>query len=50
MPTLTNHYGYEIELDFGAIATLPRALERLGIRRPLVCTDRGVIAAGLATA
>jgi 4-hydroxybutyrate dehydrogenase len=47
MPTLTNHYGYEIELDFGAIATLPRALSRLGIRRPLVCTDRGVIAAGL---
>ena len=47
MPTLTNHYGYEIELDFGAIATLPRALARLGIRRPLVCTDRGVIAAGL---
>lgn len=47
MPTLTNHYGYEIELDYGAIATLPRALARLGIRRPLVCTDRGVIAAGL---
>lgn len=33
--------------DFGAIRILPKELERLGIRRPLIATDRGVRAAGL---
>jgi len=33
--------------DFGAIRILPKELERLGIRRPLITTDRGVRAAGL---
>lgn len=36
-----------IQFDFGAIACLESELPRLGIRRPLVVTDRGVIAAGL---
>lgn len=33
--------------DFGAIRMLPKELERLGIHRPLIATDRGVRAAGL---
>ncbi|MBM3645769.1 MAG: iron-containing alcohol dehydrogenase [Alphaproteobacteria bacterium] len=33
--------------DFGAVRLLPKELERLGIRRPLIVTDRGVRAAGL---
>ncbi len=33
--------------DFGAIRVLPKELERLGMRRPLIATDRGVRAAGL---
>lgn len=33
--------------DFGAIAVLPKELDRLGVRRPLVATERGVRAAGL---
>ncbi|MGT2436217.1 iron-containing alcohol dehydrogenase [Bradyrhizobium betae] len=34
--------------DFGAIKSLPSELEALGIRRPLVVTDAGVQAAGIA--
>lgn len=34
--------------DFGAIKSLPTELEVLGIRRPLVVTDAGVQAAGIA--
>jgi alcohol dehydrogenase class IV len=33
--------------DFGAVRLLPKELERLGVRRPLIATDRGVRAAGL---
>jgi 4-hydroxybutyrate dehydrogenase len=33
--------------DFGAISRLPRVLGGLGVRRPLIATDRGIIAAGL---
>lgn len=33
--------------DFGAIRIVPKELERLGMRRPLIATDRGVRAAGL---
>lgn len=33
--------------DFGAIRILPKELERLGVRRPLIATARGVRAAGL---
>lgn len=32
----------------GALATLPEEVARLGMRRPLVVTDRGVVQAGLA--
>lgn len=33
--------------DFGAVKLLPKELGRLGVRRPLLATDRGVRAAGL---
>jgi alcohol dehydrogenase class IV len=33
--------------DFGALRILPKELERLGMHRPLIATDRGVRAAGL---
>jgi alcohol dehydrogenase class IV len=33
--------------DFGAVRVLPKELERLGVRRPLIATDKGVRAAGL---
>lgn len=36
-----------IQFDFGAIACLEQELPRLGITRPLIVTDRGVLAAGL---
>lgn len=37
----TNHF------DFGAIARLPREMARLGVSRPLIATDRGIVDAGL---
>jgi alcohol dehydrogenase class IV len=40
-------YLTNIEFDSGAIAGLPKALAGLGIRRPLLVSDRGVAAAGL---
>jgi alcohol dehydrogenase class IV len=36
-----------VQFDFGAVETVRAESARLGIRRPLICTDRGVIAAGL---
>lgn len=33
--------------DFGAVRLLPKEIERLGLKRPLVTTDAGVRAAGL---
>ena len=36
-----------IHFDFGAIDKLAAELQRLGIRRPLLVTDKGVAAAGL---
>jgi alcohol dehydrogenase class IV len=35
-------------LGAGALARLPEEVERLGVRRPLLVTDRGVVRAGLA--
>jgi len=45
MATIT--YLTTIQFDFGALRLLPGELQRLGVRRPLVVTDRGVAAAGL---
>ncbi len=33
--------------DFGAIAQLPAVIEQFGMKRPLICTDKGIVAAGL---
>ncbi|MEN9316367.1 MAG: hypothetical protein RIS35_2760 [Pseudomonadota bacterium] len=40
-------YLTRIQFDFGALALLPSELDALGIRRPLIVTDPGVVAAGL---
>ena len=36
-----------VHFDFGAIATLPAELHRLGVTRPLFVTDQGIVAAGV---
>jgi alcohol dehydrogenase class IV len=41
------HYITQVNFDFGAIATLNPECSRLGIRRPLLVTDAGVVAARL---
>jgi 4-hydroxybutyrate dehydrogenase len=41
------NYITQIQFDFGALRTVRAECERSGIRRPLICTDRGVVAAGL---
>jgi 4-hydroxybutyrate dehydrogenase len=45
MPVIT--YLTRIEFDEGAIARLPAILGELGVARPLVVTDRGLMASGL---
>src|SRR5258708_15374479 len=40
-------YLTRIQFDFGALKLLDAELRLLGIRRPLIVTDKGVIAAGL---
>ena len=45
MATIT--YPNLMEIDFGAIKVLGAALERNGITRPLICTDKGIVATGI---
>jgi alcohol dehydrogenase class IV len=45
MATIT--YLTDIEFGIGAVAHIPERLQRLGIQRPLLVSDRGVAAAGL---
>lgn len=45
MATIT--YPTLMEIDFGAIQVLGKALARNGITRPLICTDKGVIECGV---
>lgn len=40
-------YLTRIQFDFGAVNLLPDELKLLGVRRPMIVTDRGVVAAGL---
>ena len=40
-------YLTRIQFDFGALKPLESELQLLGMRRPLIVTDKGVIAAGL---
>src|SRR6187402_2035727 len=41
------NYITQIQFEFGAIGLLRHECERVGIRRPLIVTDRGVKAAGI---
>jgi 4-hydroxybutyrate dehydrogenase len=41
------NYLTQIQFEYGAIGLLAQQCERVGIRRPLVVTDRGVKAAGI---
>jgi 4-hydroxybutyrate dehydrogenase len=41
------YYITQVQFDFGAVRTVRAECERAGIRRPLICTDRGIVAAGL---
>src|SRR6185295_5829959 len=41
------NYITQIQFEFGAIDLLKQQCERVGIRRPLIVTDRGVKAAGI---
>jgi alcohol dehydrogenase class IV len=40
-------YITQVQFDFGAVRLAQAECGRAGIRRPLVCTDRGIVAAGL---
>ena len=40
-------YITEIQFDFGALNAVAAECARVGISRPFICTDRGVVAAGL---
>lgn len=40
-------YLTDTRFDHGALAQLPAALKKLGAQRPLVVTDKGIVAAGL---
>src|SRR5262245_23634673 len=41
------YYITQVQFDFGAIRLTASECEKNGIRRPLICTDRGVVGAGL---
>ncbi|MDR5816388.1 MULTISPECIES: iron-containing alcohol dehydrogenase [unclassified Caballeronia] len=41
------NYITQIQFDFGAVRLLAGECERIGMRRPLIVTDRGIRAAGL---
>ncbi|MGZ8255564.1 MAG: iron-containing alcohol dehydrogenase, partial [Burkholderiaceae bacterium] len=41
------YYITQVQFDFGALSLARAECERVCIRRPLICTDRGVVAAGL---
>jgi len=43
----TISYLTTVKLGYGALALLPDELARLGIKRPLIVTDRGLVASGL---
>ncbi len=41
------NYITQVQFDFGAIRLARSECERSAIARPLICTDKGVVAAGL---
>jgi len=40
-------YQNQMDIDFGAIQKIGAALKKNGITRPLICTDKGIIASGI---
>lgn len=40
-------YHNEMEIDFGAINTIGASLKRFGIKKPLICTDKGIVDSGI---
>ncbi|WP_169568318.1 iron-containing alcohol dehydrogenase [Sneathiella limimaris] len=40
-------YHNEMEIDFGAINKIGDTLKRFGIKRPLICTDKGIVETGI---
>ena len=40
-------YLTRIQFDFGALALLGGELAAIGVRRPFIVTDKGLVAAGL---
>jgi len=43
------NYLARIQFDFGAIKTLRTEIDRLGVKRPMIVSDRGVEAAGISS-
>ena len=41
------NYLTRIQIDFGALALLGAELDTIGMRRPLIVTDKGLVALGL---
>ena len=37
----------QVEFDFGSTKMLPSILADLGVKRPLICTDKGIVAVGI---
>ncbi len=40
-------YHNEMDIDFGAVNHIGDTLKRFGIKRPLICTDKGIVATGI---
>lgn len=40
-------YITQVQFDFGAVKLLEQECRRVGIKRPLIVTDKGIVAAGL---
>ena len=45
---IKSYFVTPVRFDFGAVALLPKELKTLGIRRPLLVTDPGMVATGTA--
>ena len=37
----------QLEIDHGAVSMLPSSLAQLGIKKPLICTDKGLVKVGI---
>lgn len=41
------NYITQVQFDFGALSLLQQECERIGIRKPFIVTDKGIVAAGI---